>query len=110
MILLQRTGEAGHTRLFTRPLTIVLVFIGLALPGCGELNDETYIAVMVERLRLVSEEGLTSEEALAEAARSYDTTAEEVREYSRWLFRDRDRDVEVAEEIARRGREYLRIP
>ncbi|MCK4593717.1 hypothetical protein KAU45_04395 [bacterium] len=99
-----------HARLPARLLTLVLLFLGLALPGCDELDDETYIAVMVERLRLVSEEGLTSSEALIEAARCYGTTAEEVRGYSRWLFRDRDRDVEVAVEIARRGLKYLRVP
>ncbi len=100
---------ARHARLPARLLTIVLVFLGLALPGCGELNDEIYIAVMVERLRLVSEEGLTSREALIKAARRYGTTAQKMYEYSRWLFRDRDRDVEVAEEIARRGLKYLRV-
>ncbi|OGD71814.1 MAG: hypothetical protein A2Y64_03690 [Candidatus Coatesbacteria bacterium RBG_13_66_14] len=91
-------------------LGVLAVAAGFLLPGCGELDDETYIAVMVEYLRLGAEEGLPQPEALAEAARLHGTTAQSVYEYSRWLFRDRDTDVEVAAEIARRGQRYLSVP
>jgi hypothetical protein len=86
------------------PPLLLALLAGAVLPGCGELDDETYVEVMVERLRLSAEEGLE------EAARRHGTTAREVREYARWLFRDRDADVGVAREIVRRGREYLPAP
>jgi hypothetical protein len=92
------------------PPLLLALLAGAVLPGCGELDDETYVEVMVERLRLSAEEGLVSGEALEEAARRHGTTAREVREYARWLFRDRDADVGVAREIVRRGREYLPAP
>jgi len=107
MILLGRAWVRGEA---ARLLFVLLVLAGIFLPGCGELDDETYIAVMVESLRLGTEEGLPHGEALAQAARLHGTTAQAVYEYSRWLFRARDRDVQVAAEIARRGRPYLRVP
>ncbi|HUT99580.1 MAG TPA: hypothetical protein VM054_10975 [bacterium] len=89
---------------------VLAVAAGFFLTGCGELDDEAYIAVMVERLRLEAEEGLPPGEALAEAARLHGTTAQSMYEYSRWLLRDRDTDVGVAAEIARRAQPYLHVP
>ncbi|MCX7022643.1 MAG: hypothetical protein NTW26_10310 [bacterium] len=104
------SGRASHRGGAVWLFGVLAVVAGVLLPGCGELDDEAYIAVMVERLRLGAEEGLPPGEALAEAARLHGTTAQSVYEYSRWLFRDRDRDVQVAAEIADRGRHYLRVP
>ena len=104
------SGRASHRGGAVWLFGFLAVLAGVCLPGCGELDDETYIAVMVESLRLGTEEGLPPGEALAEAARLHGTTAQSVYEYSRWLFRARDRDVEVAAEIARRGQPYLRVP
>jgi hypothetical protein len=91
-------------------LGVLAVAAGFLVAGCGELDDETYISVMVDSLRLEAEEGLAHGEALAEAARLHGTTAQAMYEHSRWLFRDRDTDVEVADEIARRAEPYLRVP
>jgi len=91
-------------------LGVLAVAAGFFLAGCGEMDDETYISVMVDSLRLEAEEGLPHGEALTEAARSHGTTAQAMYEHSRWLLRDRDTDVEVADEIARRAEPYLRVP
>jgi hypothetical protein len=104
------SGRAPRRLGAVRLLGVLTVVAGLLVTGCGELDDETYVAVMVERLRLETEEGLPPGEALAEAARLHGTTAQAVYEYSRWLFRDRDADVGVAAEIARRAQPYLRVP
>jgi len=93
----------------TSALLVIILALGLSFCGCDELNEETYVAVMVERLRLEAE-GLPAGRAFEAAARLHGTTPEKVYGYSRWLFRDRDTDVRVAEEIARRARPYLRPP
>jgi|GEM_PF-6378848 len=104
------SGCVSHRRGTVRLIGVLAVVVGALLPGCGNLDDETYIAVMVDSLRLGAEEGLPHGEALTEAARLHGTTAQSMYEYSRWLFRDRDTDVEVADEIARRAQPYLRVP
>jgi len=104
MILSGRATIRGVAAWSLGVLAVVL------LPGCDELDDETYISVMVDSLRLGTEEGLPHGEALAEAAGLHGTDAQAVYEHSRWLFRDRDADVEVAAEIARRAEPYLRVP
>jgi hypothetical protein len=107
MILLERARVRGATALLVGILAVVT---GALLTGCADLDEGTYITVMVESLRLEAERGLPPGEAMAEAARSNGTTVRQMYEYSRWLFRDRDTDVEVAAEIARRGRPYLQAP
>ena len=104
------SGRASPRCGVVRLLGFLAVVSGALLAGCAELDDETYIAVMVESLRLEAGGGLPPGEAMAEAARLNGTTVRQMYEYSRWLFRDRDTDVDVAAEIARRGRPYLRVP
>jgi hypothetical protein len=104
------SGRASTRSVAAWTLGVLAVAAGFLLAGCGGLDDETYISVIVDSLRLEAEAGLPHGEALAEAARFHGTTTQAVYEHSRWLQRDRDTDVEVADEIARRAEPYLRVP
>lgn len=86
----------------------ILILTALALWGCGmEVDDDLFVKVSIDRLRIMFDEGLPPEEALERAAEDNDTTVEAVREYQAELERDPDHLRAVQDRINRETEELF---
>jgi hypothetical protein len=85
------------------------VFVAfLLLGGCGrEMDDDLFVKVSIDQLRIMFDEGLTPEEALERSAESNDTTLEAVREYQVELESDPDHLRAVQDRINRETEELF---
>jgi uncharacterized protein (DUF2344 family) len=93
-----------------RSLPIVLVLAALALGGCGKaVDDDLFVKVSIDQLRIMFDEGLTPDEALERAAESNDTTVEDIQAYQAVLESDPDHLRAVQDRI-NRGTEELFTP
>lgn len=86
----------------------ILILTALALWGCGaEVDDDLFVKVSIDRLRIMFDEGLPPEEALEKAAEENDTTVEAIRDYQVGLELDPDHLRAVQDRINRETEELF---
>jgi len=87
---------------------MALVLAVLALGGCGKaVDDDLFVKVSIDQLRIMFDEGLTPDEALERAAVSNDTTVEDFRAYQTELEGDPDHLRAVQDRINRETEELF---
>ena len=88
-------------------VTMLLVLL-LSVLACSEkLDEETYVRVKIEQLRLQFEESLTTAEALELATSNHNTTVEALLDFAQELEQDPDHLRAVQEKIDRATDELL---
>jgi len=86
----------------------VLVLAALTLGGCGKaVDDDLFVAVSIDQLRIMFDEGLTADEALGRAAEKNDTSVEDIQAYQTELEGDPDHLRAVQDRINRETEELF---
>jgi hypothetical protein len=92
----------------SRNLFLMLILAALALGGCGKaVDDDLFVKISIDQLRIMFDEGLTLDEALARAAESNDTTVEDFRAYQTELEGDTDHLRAVQDRVNRETEELF---
>jgi hypothetical protein len=92
----------------SRSLIFALILAALMLGGCAKaVDDDLFVAVSIDQLRIMFDEGLTPEEALERAAESNDTTVEDIQAYQTGLEGDPDHLRAVQDRINRETEELF---
>ncbi|OGD71813.1 MAG: hypothetical protein A2Y64_03685 [Candidatus Coatesbacteria bacterium RBG_13_66_14] len=92
----------------SRRLFFTLILAALTLGGCARVvDDDLFVKVSIDQLRIMFDEGLTPDEALERAAESNDTTVEDFRAYQAELEGDPDHLRAVQDRINRETEELF---
>ncbi|HUT99579.1 MAG TPA: hypothetical protein VM054_10970 [bacterium] len=92
----------------SRSLLLALILAVLALGGCAKaVDDDLFVEVSIDQLRIMFDEGLTPEEALERAAADNDTTIEDFQAYQAELEGDPDHLRAVQDRINRETEELF---
>jgi hypothetical protein len=92
----------------SRSLIFALILTALALGGCSKaVDDDLFVAVSIDQLRIMFDDGLTSDEALERAAEKNDTTVEDIQAYQTELEGDPDHLRAVQDRINRETEELF---
>jgi outer membrane murein-binding lipoprotein Lpp len=92
----------------SRSLIFALALAALTLGGCAKaVDDDLFVAVSIDQLRIMFDEGLTSGQALERAVEKNDTSVEDIQAYQTQLEGDPDHLRAVQDRINRETEELF---